>query len=145
MKGLPGISRIINDNEFTIAYQHKFSFKISREYPQELGKIKIVNQTPLVHPRIVAIGANACYSVNGEIDRILVDIIYNVLLRPETVRPPSLFKDADWGLDAKTMRWYINYGPQKIFQLLWNKWSEKQTHEKSPQKKAPKRKVQFLD
>ena len=77
-------------------------------------------------------GTKACYSVNGEVDRILNDIIFNILLRPETVRPPSLYKDADWGLDSRKMNWYSKYGPQRVYDLLKQKWDKKQKKKQQP-------------
>lgn len=125
---MPGVVEVIP--KIQVSNDHIFHFIIPREYPQNLGKIKIVNETPLYHPRMGSAGSNACYTVNGEVDRVLVDLIYNVLLRPETVRPPSLFKEADWGLNAQKMHWYIQYGPQKIFEFLKTEWGKKQKKNK---------------
>jgi hypothetical protein len=124
MKDVPGIVEV--SPKIQLAYEHSFYFVIPREYPQNLGSIRITSETPLFHPRMGVVGTNACYAVNGEIDRILIDLIYNVLLRPETVRPPSLFKEADWGLNSKKMHWYIHYGPHKIYEFLQKEWGKKQ-------------------
>lgn len=124
MEGIPGV--VDATPEPKLSYHHRFYFMVPREYPQNLGKIKIVNETPLFHPRIAAVGTKACYTVNGEIDRVLVDLIYNVLLRPETVRPPTMFKDADWGLNSARMRWYIEYGPDRIYRFLKSEWAARQ-------------------
>lgn len=140
-QGLPGLVNVIKPNQLDISYYHKFHFSIPREYPQNLGTIQIVPDTPLFHPRIRAVGTKACYAVNGEIDRILIDIIYNILLRPETVRPPSLYKDADFGLDGEKMRWYIKYGPHKIYDHLKDLWSKKQTKTDALPAKSSKVKI----
>ncbi len=141
-RDLPGLIDV-QGKHLNISYQHDFQFTLPREYPQNLGKIQIIAETLLYHPRITGIGTKACYTVNGEVDRILIDIIYNVLLRPETVRPPNLYKDADWGLDASKMKWYIEYGPEKIYTHLKELWASNQISQHSPSK--PKKKVQFLD
>ena len=141
---LPGLKSVKNADNLEISYYHCFIFSIPREYPQNLGQIQIINKTKLFHPRITAVGTKACYAVNGEIDRILVDIIYNILLRPNTVRPPSLYKDADWGLDYKKMNWYINYGPEKIYNHLQELWSKKQ-NKIGETKVKTKNKVRILD
>lgn len=137
---LPGLIAV--EPKLEVVYRHRFHFTIPREYPQNLGNIKIVTETPLYHPRMGAVGANACYTVNGEVDRIFVDLIYNVLLRPETVRPPTRFKDADWGLNAQKMQWYIHYGPERIYEYLKQEWTKRQSKTK-PKKKGHR--VQILD
>lgn len=129
---LPGLVSVGTKNNLDISYEHRFHFIIPRDYPQGLGTIQIVPETPLFHPRIRAVGTKACYAVNGEVDRILIDIIYNILLRPETVRPPSLYKDADFGLDGDKMRWYIKYGPHKIHDHLKDLWRKKQSTTPTP-------------
>lgn len=140
LNGVPGIVEV--EPQLELSYEHSFYFVVPREYPQNLGRIKIVNETSLYHPRIGMAGSNACYTVNGEIDRILVDLIYNVLLRPETVRPPSLFKDADWGLNAQKMKWYIQSGPQKIYDHLRKEWNKRQ---KKAKNQEPGNKVQIIE
>lgn len=140
---LPGLVGVGNENTLELSCQHCFRFSLPREYPQNLGKIQIIPETPLFHPRITAVGTKACYTVNGEVDRVLIDIIYNVLLRPETVRPPSMFKDADWGLDSRKMRWYIQYGPEKIYQHLKQEWHKKQ-QSKTLLPSTPKKKIKIL-
>lgn len=141
---LPGIEEVKSDGAWQLRFQHRFSFMLPREYPQNLGKIRIILETPLFHPRITAAGTKACYTVNGEVDRIFNDIIYNVLLRPETVRPPSMFADADWGLDSKKMRWYIQAGPTQVYDRLKKEWQKKQTLKGSASVSKPK-KIQILD
>ena len=143
MKDLPGVIGVEN-GQMKLSYKHRFHFDLPREYPQNLGKIHIVNETPLYHPRIVSVGTKACYTVNGEIDRVLIDIIYNILLRPETVRPPSLFKDADWGLDSSRMKWYIASDPQKIHDFLKAEWGKLQKTVSS-RPTLEKKKVKIMD
>ena len=139
---LPGLVSVSPQDKLEISFQHSFRFSLPREYPQNLGKIQIIPETPLFHPRITSVGTKACYTVNGEVDRVLIDIIYNILLRPETVRPPSMFKDADWGLDSRKMHWYIQYGPEKIHQHLKQEWQKKNT--KSSVSASSKKKIKIL-
>ena len=141
---MPGLLDVKEGDKLEIGYNHIFLIRLPREYPQLLGKVEIYPDTPLYHPRIRAVGTKACYMVNGEIDRVFNDIIYNILLRPETVRPPSMYKDADWGLDSYKMKWYIKYGPQKIYNLLKNEW-QKQHESIKPVAPKPKRKAYILD
>lgn len=137
----PGLVSVSGD-KLELAFKHSFRFNLPREYPQNLGKIDIISETALFHPRITAAGTKACYTVNGEVGRILIDIIFNVLLRPETVRPPSIYRDADWGLDSRKMQWYIKYGPEKIYTYLRDEWKKKQQGELPKPKK--KGKFKFL-
>lgn len=140
IQDLPGLVAVGAKDELEVAYHHRFRFTLPREYPQNLGKIKIVNETPLFHPRMSAQGTQACYTVNGEVDRILVDLIYNILLRPETVRAPTQFPDADWGLNVHKMQWYIRYGPEKIYEHLKKEWGKKQKSSKDESTSSPNRK-----
>ena len=94
-------------------------------------KVDIVNRTPLVHPRFRGKGKNACYNVNGEVDRILVDLIYNTMLRPDLVRPPSLYPDEDWGVHRSSMQWYIETGPKQVYQHLQGALRERQSGQKA--------------
>lgn len=126
LKNFPGVVAQTN-KEPQLSYYHKFEIELPREYPQNLSEIRIVNRTPLYHPRIAEVGTKACYAVNGELDRILVDIIYNVLMRPETIRSPNEYKDADWGLDTNKMKWYIVYGPTKLYEYLIDCWKTRIT------------------
>ncbi len=144
-EGLPGLLAVGTNDHLEISFQHRFYFALPREYPQSLGKIKIVNETPLFHPRITAVGTNACYAVNGEVDRILIDIIYNILLRPETVKPPNQFKDADWGLNVQKMRWYIQYGPERIYNYLRQEWGKKQKKNLQKDSESRHKNVKILE
>lgn len=73
----------------------------------------------------------------------MVDLIFNVLLRPETVRPPNQFKDADWGLNSQKMQWYIKYGPEKVYEYLKEEWSKRQKKAEKPRRIGSK--IQILD
>ncbi len=136
---MPGVAGVDSLGSPELSFYHHFQITLPREYPQNLAQIKIINKTPLYHPRIAGVGGKACYTVNGEVDRILTDIVFNVLMRPETVRPPGQYKDADWGLDSSKMKWYIKYGPEKLYTLLKEEWGKKQNQQEV------RKKVQFMD
>ncbi len=108
MRNLPGIVRqpsSLND-ERAIRYEHRFVFDLPREYPQNIGTIRPAAETPLFHPRLAASGTgHACYSVRGELDRILEDLPFFVLLKQDRVEPPSQFQ-SDHGLNSAAMAWY---------------------------------------
>jgi hypothetical protein len=124
INGVPHIANISECQITELSYEHYFYFNIPREYPDNLGKINIRNKSFIYHPRFSNQGAPACYVVNGDIDRILIDIIYNLLLRPSNVKPPSMFKGQDAGYHGDIMKWYINCGPEAIYNFLYEKWRE---------------------
>ena len=83
IRNLPGYARRPRSltNQTDIRYEHIFVFDLPREYPQNIGSIRPAAETPLFHPRLSASGrGHACYSVRGEIDRILEDLPFFVLL-----------------------------------------------------------------
>lgn len=122
LKRIPGIINKKNDKPI-IGFNHLFIFKIPRYYPHRLDKIKIFCRTPLLHPRCsYNKEIPVCYIVNGEIDRIIMDIIFNVLLKPDLVRPPCIYKDSDWGLNIEIMKWYQDLNPQKVYEYLFSRW-----------------------
>jgi hypothetical protein len=108
MRNLPGYTQrpasLTSQN--AIRYEHTFSFDLPREYPQDIGMIRPTAETPLYHPRLSSSGTGrACYSVRGELDRILEDLPFFVLLKPDRVAPPSQFQ-SDHGLNTAAMAWY---------------------------------------
>ncbi|MFX1509963.1 MAG: hypothetical protein ACFFBR_06625 [Promethearchaeota archaeon] len=108
IRNLPGIIRQPRSltDETAIRYEHRFVFDLPREYPQNIGTIRPAAETPLFHPRLAASGTgHACYSVRGELDRILEDLPFFVLLKPDRVEPPSQFQ-SDHGLNSTAMAWY---------------------------------------
>ncbi len=108
MRNLPGYFRCPGSltDPNAIRWEHRFSFDLPREYPQNIGSIRPSAETPLYHPRLSAGGKGlACYSVRGELDRILEDLPFFVLLKPDRVEPPSRFS-SDHGLNTQAMHWY---------------------------------------
>ncbi len=116
LTGIPGVVALDGVTP-RVGWNHTYEFGLPRRYPSDL-KIDIINRTPLVHPRFRGTGKNACYNVNGEVDRIIVDLIYNTMLRPDLVRPPSLYPDEDWGVNRSSMKWYIEAGPKRVYESL---------------------------
>lgn len=136
LRNLPGVVGVTRSTgRPRLRYTHEFSISIPRAYPTNLKDIQVTEKTPLFHPRI---GSFVCFYVNGEIDRILYDLVYFVLLKPDRVKPPTLYK-TDYGPRMSAMRWYISQMDQ-IVELLEKEWDAK--HQKAPE---PKRKVVILD
>ena len=124
MRNLPGFARQprSHNDERAIRYEHRFVFDLPREYPQNIGTIRPAAETPLFHPRLAASGTgHACYSVRGELDRILEDLPFFVLLKPDRVEPPSQFQ-SDHGLNSTAMAWYEQDTMNIVETLdrLWN-------------------------
>ncbi|MFX1562814.1 MAG: hypothetical protein ACFFDP_05865 [Promethearchaeota archaeon] len=126
MRNLPGYARRPSSptGTRTIRYEHVFVFDLPREYPQSIGMIRPTAQTPLYHPRISARGTGpACYSVRGELDRILEYLPFFVLLKPDHVEPPSKYK-SDHGLNSAAMAWY-EQNMEHIIGTLDRLWEER--------------------
>jgi hypothetical protein len=125
MRNLPGYIREPDSLTSTraIRYEHRFVFDLPREYPQNIGTIRPAAELPLFHPRLSSSGTgHACYSVRGELDRILEDLPFFVLLKPDRVEPPSQFQ-SDRGLNAAAMAWYEK-DPENIVNTLDRLWEE---------------------
>jgi hypothetical protein len=126
MRNLPGYVRepaTLTDPR-AIRYEHRFVFDLPREYPQNIGSIRPVAETQLYHPRLAASGkGQACYSVRGELDRILEDLPFFVLLKPDRVEPPSQFQ-SDHGLNSRAMAWYEK-DSENIVNTLERLWEER--------------------
>lgn len=135
IRSVPGVTAVKGDSIDGLSFEHRFRFVIPAEYPYDLD-LGIHAVTPLFHPRISEGTGKACYQVRGELDRVLVDLVANVLMRPDVVRPPSLYKGADWGLDRRKMEWYIEAGPQRVHETLLVHW--RAFHRGGPAPSAPR-------
>ena len=58
IRNLPGFVRKPRNLEDTsaIRYEHRFIFDLPREYPQNIGTIRPIAETPLYHPRLASSG-----------------------------------------------------------------------------------------
>lgn len=144
MRNLPGFTRKPNSltDDRAIRYEHQFVFDLPREYPQDIGTIRPASEMPLYHPRLAASGkGQACYSVRGELDRILEDLPFFVLLKPDRVEPPSQFQ-SDHGLNSAAMAWYEEEA-ENIVATLDRLWEER--HQISGPLTSPITRVRILD
>jgi hypothetical protein len=126
MRNLPGIVRQPQSlsDEGAVRYEHRFVFDLPREYPQNIGSIRPAAETPLFHPRLASSGTGyACYSVRGELDRILEDLPFFILLKPDRVEPPSQFQ-SDHGLNRAAMEWYEK-DTANIVEILDRLWERR--------------------
>lgn len=135
MRRTPGlISQSRNTDHLSIGYQHKFMIYLPREYPANLSHIKMRAVTKLWHPRIsTGRSGEACITVNGELDRILIDLIYHVLLDPKRIRPPKIYPKEDFGMNGTAMRWYEK-DAENIYQTMLAKWAQR--HKKAELKQS---------
>ena len=125
-----------------LRYEHRFVFDLPREYPQNIGMIRPTAETPLYHPRLSSSGTGpACYSVRGELDRILEDLPFFVLLKPDRVEPPSQFQ-SDHGLNTDAMAWYES-DSKNIVATLDQLWSER--HETQGPHRVPRQRIRILE
>jgi hypothetical protein len=149
MQNLPGYAQrpasLTSQN--AIRFEHIFSFDLPREYPQDIGVIRPTAETPLYHPRLSSSGTGrACYSVRGELDRILEDLPFFVLLKPDRVAPPSQFQ-SDHGLNTAAMAWY-EHDMDNIVSTLDRLWENRHRvigrREPEPAEERPGGRVRIL-
>lgn len=151
MRNLPGYAKRPSSLTSTgaIRYKHIFVFDLPREYPQNIGMIRPTSMTPLYHPRLSSRGTGpACYSVRGELDRILEYLPFFVLLKPDHVEPPSKY-DSDHGLNSAAMAWYERNIESIVTTLnrLWEERHQELTHQRRDRvpDEAQRGRVQILD
>ncbi|MDP7033487.1 MAG: hypothetical protein QF752_03235 [Planctomycetota bacterium] len=121
VEDVPAIRESSSKGIEAFGYFHRFRFALPRAYPHDLG-IPIFCQDPIEHPRFGGRRGRICYQVNGELDRLLVDLVANLLMRPDVVRPPSLYPEEDHGLSRERMEWYMERGPHEIHARLLDAW-----------------------
>ena len=121
---LPGVASVGSNGEVELRAEHRFRIDVPRSYPNNLGAIAVLSMTPLYHPRIGPSGkGKACIYVNGEIDRVLLSIVRSILLDPDYVQPPKLFKGQDRGMNLAAMNWYET-SPRGIHRRLLDLWAQ---------------------
>jgi hypothetical protein len=129
---IPGVIGL-NGKEPILTMTHSFRIELPREYPARVDKIRIIADSQIFHPRFSISGlGEACIQINGEIDRILMDMIFQVLYDPDRVRPPKFYDDADFGRNSSAMKWYQNNDPKSIYELLLNKWLDSRSKKIKP-------------
>lgn len=111
-----------------ISWSHVFVLALPPDYPSDL-QMRIINLSPTMHPRMLPPDkeAPACIFPNAELDRVLREVLFNLLFKPDFVRPPILFTGADHGFRPQEMKWYSEYGPQRLFEELMAHWHARQT------------------
>ena len=136
---IPGIKEL-KGNSPVITYSHTFKIELPREYPARVDKIKIFAETQQFHPRFSNSGwGEGCLHINGEIDRILMDMIFQVLQDPERIRPPKLYPDSDFGTNSTAMKWYQNGDPHELYKSMvdeWENYRKKKVHSKPSNQKS---------
>jgi len=126
----PGlVGQSAQKEQMNIGYTHKFTIHLPRVYPANLSHIKMKSVTRLWHPRIsMSSRGDACIIVNGEVDRILIDLIYHLLMDPRRIRPPKLYPKEDSGMNTLAMRWFEK-DAENIHKAMLVNWDTK--HEKA--------------
>jgi hypothetical protein len=121
---LPGVGAVEDSGRVHVRSEHRFRIELPRAYPGDLGAILVRATTSLFHPRIGPSGrGHACVYVNGEIDRVLWSIIRQILLDPDYVQPPKLYRGQDRGMNLLAMNWYET-DPRGIHQRLLDLWAQ---------------------
>ncbi|HUT32102.1 MAG TPA: hypothetical protein VNE39_01365 [Planctomycetota bacterium] len=123
-RNLPGVADVDDAGRVTLQREHRFRVDIPRSYPSHLGAIEVRAMTTLYHPRLNPSGrGHACIFVNGEIDRVLWSIVRHILLDPDYVQPPKLFRGVDRGMNLMAMAWY-EANPRGIHKRLLDLWAQ---------------------
>ncbi len=123
-RNLPGVEDVSDAGKVTLSHEHRFRVDIPRSYPSNLGAIAVRAMTRLYHPRLGPTGrGHACIFVNGELDRVLWSIVRHILLDPEYVQPPALFRGVDRGTNLLAMAWYES-NPHGIHKRLLDLWAQ---------------------
>lgn len=121
---MPGIKELV-DYKPHYTYTHTFRIDLPREYPARVDKVRIYSESQLFHPRFSSSGwGEGCIHINGEIDRVLMDLVFQVLLDPERVRPPKFYADSDFGTNSTAMKWYQSNDPHQITGMLTEAWDQ---------------------
>ena len=120
---LPGVTHVDEAGRVSVSNEHRWRVDIPRAYPSSLGSIGVRAMTPCYHPRLGNSGrGKACMHVNGEIDRVLLSIVRNILLDPAHVQPPKLFPGRDRGMNTAAMNWFETK-PHGIHRRLLQLWA----------------------
>lgn len=124
LEHLPGVQSVSPEGKMTLTRRHRFRIDIPRAYPNKLGEIAVRAMTKLYHPRIGSGGTGtACIHVNGEIDRVLLNIVRQILLDPAAIQPPKLYKGQDRGMNVAAMNWF-EANPHGIHRRLLQLWAQ---------------------
>jgi hypothetical protein len=124
LRNLPGIEAVNGAGNVEVTRDHRFRIDIPRSYPNNLGAIVVRSMKRLYHPRIGTSGrGEACIHVNGEIDRVLLNLIRQILLDPACVQPPKLYRGQDRGMNVPAMNWYEKQ-PHRIHRRLLDLWAQ---------------------
>ena len=124
LRNLPGIEAVDGAGEAEVTHEHRFRIDIPRSYPNNLGAIVVRSMKRLYHPRIGGSGrGEACIHVNGEIDRVLLNLVRQILLDPACVQPPRLYRGQDRGMNVPAMNWYEKQA-KAIHRRLLDLWAQ---------------------
>ena len=85
-------------------------------------------------------------SVRGEIDRVLNELPFFVMMKKDRVEPPNIYKNSDYGLNSKAMKWYIRHMDEIIefLQSLWISYHKILQNNKKGISRQAKNKIVFL-
>lgn len=125
LSNVPGVSSVPTGPKPNMNWSHTLDVGMPRSYPMELHRLQIQCQSSLANPRLRKGGA--CLNVRGDLDRVLTDLVYHVLLEPSRIKPPKLYPGNDHGIDSRVMAWYQKQRdyPQRIHDWLLRRWAER--------------------
>ena len=140
---LPGIESVGSQAEVTLTRDHRFRIDVPRAYPNKLGTIVVRSMKKLYHPRIGTSGkGEACIHVNGEIDRVLLNIVRQILMDPACIQPPKLYRGQDRGMNVAAMNWFET-DPHGIHRRLLQLWAREHGRDDFEEPDTAKRAVRI--
>lgn len=106
-----------------LRFGNSYTIDLPRSYPANVGNIRIIYNESHWHPRFDdnSFGnqtSTACYHPNGEIDRILMDVVFFLMYEPGQVKPPG----SDNGLNHEATMWFLNAGPNRVHKYIFSEW-----------------------
>lgn len=105
----------------TIRYGNNYTINIHRNYPSQVGLLKVMFKETHWHPRFSGHSSSPCMTPTGEVDRILMDMPFFLMYEPNRVKPQG----SDDGVNHTAMSWYKQTGMDQVYQQLLLTWMKK--------------------
>ncbi len=124
-----------------LSFDHAFVIQLPRAYPSRLNRIRIIPKSKIYQPRLppCSLTTDACIFIPGEIERIFLELLYHLLMKPDKIQPPTPQKP--YLGKKECMDWYVNH-MDKIITFLEKEWEK--IHEKTLTTAKPKKSSQVI-
>ena len=105
----------------SIRYGNHYTMVIHRNYPSQVGLIKVYFKENHWHPRFNGHSSSPCMTPTGEVDRLLMDMPFFLMYEPNRVKPQG----SDNGVNHTAMDWYRSTGMDNVHKQLLMSWMKK--------------------